>query len=73
MTPAPTTTPPAMPNAAPAALGSPAVLPGTSDYITIRDFDFFYGQTQALHAIAMDIPEKQVTPFIGPSRCGKST
>jgi phosphate transport system ATP-binding protein len=71
MTPAPAT-PPAMPTsaAAPAAATPP---PGAPDYITIRDFDFFYGQSQALHAVAMDIPERQVTAFIGPSGCGKST
>ena len=41
--------------------------------ISIRDYDFFYGRTQALFGIAMEIPARQVTALIGPSGCGKST
>jgi phosphate transport system ATP-binding protein len=41
--------------------------------ITIENFDFFYSAAKVLHAITMDIPEKQVTALIGPSGCGKST
>jgi phosphate transport system ATP-binding protein len=41
--------------------------------ISIRDLDFFYGATQALFSINMDIPARQVTALIGPSGCGKST
>ena len=41
--------------------------------IRISDFDFFYGDKQALFNINMDIDEKEVTAFIGPSGCGKST
>jgi phosphate transport system ATP-binding protein len=33
----------------------------------------FYGEKQALHAVSLDIGEKQVTALIGPSGCGKST
>ena len=47
--------------------------PGRPDFLTVRNFDFFYGKKQALFDINMDIPEKQVTAFIGPSGCGKST
>lgn len=39
----------------------------------IRDLDFFYGASLALHQINMDIYAKQVTALIGPSGCGKST
>ena len=46
---------------------------GRPDFLTVRDFDFFYGKKQALFDINMDIPEKRVTAFIGPSGCGKST
>ncbi len=46
---------------------------GRPDFLTVREFDFFYGKKQALFDINMDIPEKQVTAFIGPSGCGKST
>ena len=38
-----------------------------------RDLDVFYGDTQALHGINIEIPEKEVTALIGPSGCGKST
>ncbi len=41
--------------------------------ISIQDFDFFYGNFQALHKINMEIPENKITAFIGPSGCGKST
>ena len=44
-----------------------------TDFISIRNFNFFYGQKQALFDITLDIPERQVTAFIGPSGCGKST
>lgn len=41
--------------------------------IKISDFDFYYGDKQALFNIDMDIKENEVTAFIGPSGCGKST
>jgi phosphate transport system ATP-binding protein len=41
--------------------------------IEIRGGNLFYGRTQALFDISMDIAEKEVTAFIGPSGCGKST
>lgn len=41
--------------------------------IKISNFDFFYGDKQALFDINMDIAEREVTAFIGPSGCGKST
>jgi len=50
-----------------------AMKPGRPDFLTVRDFDFFYGKKQALFGINMDIPERQVTAFIGPSGCGKTT
>jgi phosphate transport system ATP-binding protein len=43
------------------------------DIITVKDLCLWYGPTQALHHINMDIPEKTITAFIGPSGCGKST
>lgn len=48
----------------------PALNPG---YISVRQFNFWYGQKHAIQNVTMDIPEKQVTAFIGPSGCGKST
>ncbi len=44
-----------------------------SDIITVEGLDLWYGSTQALHHVSMDIPEKSVTALIGPSGCGKST
>jgi phosphate transport system ATP-binding protein len=41
--------------------------------VKIADLNLFYGKQQALHHIALNIPEKRVTAFIGPSGCGKST
>ncbi len=39
----------------------------------VRDLDFFYGQSQALHHVSLDVEENRVTALIGPSGCGKST
>ena len=44
-----------------------------ADFIDIDNFSFWYGSSQALHGIAMHIPEREVTAFIGPSGCGKTT
>ena len=41
--------------------------------ITVNDLNLWYGQTQALHNISLEIPEKSITALIGPSGCGKST
>jgi phosphate transport system ATP-binding protein len=41
--------------------------------ISIKDLDFFYGETRALKAISLPLHRDEVTAFIGPSGCGKST
>jgi phosphate transport system ATP-binding protein len=41
--------------------------------ISVRDLDFFYGASQALHKISVEVPGREVMAFIGPSGCGKST
>jgi phosphate transport system ATP-binding protein len=41
--------------------------------IAIRNLNFYYGKTQALHNVSLEIPERIVMAFIGPSGCGKST
>ena len=41
--------------------------------VEIRDFNFWYGDAQALHGISMSAPLGRVTSLIGPSGCGKST
>ena len=41
--------------------------------LKINNFNFYYGNFQALRDINMDIHENKVTALIGPSGCGKST
>lgn len=41
--------------------------------IAANGVDVFYGQTQALKNVCLNIPVRQVTALIGPSGCGKST
>jgi len=41
--------------------------------IEVRALNFYYGRSQALRNINLDIPERRVTAVIGPSGCGKST
>jgi len=41
--------------------------------IKAQNINFFYGQTQALKNINLEIYANQVTAIIGPSGCGKST
>ena len=41
--------------------------------IDARDVNFWYGDFHALKGISMQIEEKSVVAFIGPSSCGKST
>ncbi len=71
-----TETRPAVTLRAPLATG---ITPPRSDakhpatLIRIQDLHFWYGGTEALKGITLDIPANQVTAFIGPSGCGKST
>ncbi|WP_166266655.1 phosphate ABC transporter ATP-binding protein PstB [Marinobacter caseinilyticus] len=39
----------------------------------LRDVEVYYGDTQAIKGISLDIRKNQVISFIGPSGCGKST
>ena len=41
--------------------------------IEVRDLEFFYGKSQALKDVSLDVPAHAVTAIIGPSGCGKST
>jgi phosphate transport system ATP-binding protein len=41
--------------------------------LLVDELSLFYGDTQALKDIGLDIPKQKVTAFIGPSGCGKST
>ncbi len=41
--------------------------------VSIKDFNLWYGDFQALHHVSLNIPKNQVTALIGASGCGKST
>jgi len=47
-------------------------MPSPAKYV-VRDLDLWYGPTQALKKVTMDIAPNAVTALIGPSGCGKST
>lgn len=45
-----------------------------SEYrINCKNIDFYYGTSQALHGINLQVEKQQVMALIGPSGCGKST
>ncbi len=44
-----------------------------NNIISVQNLDLWYGNSQALKSIALEIPEKSITALIGPSGCGKST
>ena len=50
-----------------------AELAGEKTLLAVQKFKLFYGKTEALHGIDMNIPHSKVTALIGPSGCGKST
>ena len=51
--------------------GAASAAPGTK--ISVQHLSIYYGATQALFDVSMDIPKCRVTALIGPSGCGKST
>lgn len=42
-------------------------------HISVKDLSVFYGETQVLNNVSIDIPDKKITAIIGPSGCGKTT
>ncbi len=42
-------------------------------FIRVENYSFWYGKSQVLFDLDLDIEEKNVTALIGPSGCGKST
>jgi phosphate transport system ATP-binding protein len=46
---------------------------GRNEKISIRNLNFYYGDSRALNSINIGLYEGQVIAFIGPSGCGKST
>ncbi len=59
--------------AIPTVSAAPTDRAGLAEKITIRNLDFFYGDSRALKAISLPLYQNKVTAFIGPSGCGKST
>ena len=41
--------------------------------VETHDLDIYYGSTQAIKQVSLQIAERQVTALMGPSGCGKST
>jgi phosphate transport system ATP-binding protein len=41
--------------------------------LSIKNLDFYYGDTHALKGVTLNCPDKQVTGMMGPSGCGKSS
>lgn len=41
--------------------------------VEVKDFNLFYGSSQALYNCNMKIPRGKITAMVGPSGCGKST
>ena len=57
----------------PSVAAVPSDRSGLAEKVTIRNLDFFYGETRALKSITLPLFQQKVTAFIGPSGCGKST
>lgn len=52
---------------------NPAAAKTAKPIFQIQDLNFYYGASQALKSVTVEIPEKRATAFIGPSGCGKTT
>ena len=59
--------------AVPTVAHMPSGQAGLAEKVTIRDLNFFYGESRALKSVSLPLYEHKVTAFIGPSGCGKST
>ena len=46
---------------------------GLAEKVSIRNLEFFYGDSRALKSISLSLYANKTTAFIGPSGCGKST
>jgi phosphate transport system ATP-binding protein len=64
-------TDPAVSPPVPAHAGAPAA--GLPEKVSIRNLEFFYGDSRALKGIDLSLYANRTTAFIGPSGCGKST
>src|SRR5262245_27414205 len=44
-----------------------------TEKVSIKNLEFFYGESKALKSVSLPLYRNKVTAFIGPSGCGKST
>jgi phosphate transport system ATP-binding protein len=73
---APTSPPPGQQHAGSAEdvrLPGPPEATSPFPVIDVRNYNFWYGSSQALTDLVLAIPRRAVTALIGPSGCGKST
>ncbi len=59
--------------AVPVASHATIDMKGLKEKVTLRNLDFFYGESRALKNINLSLYANKATAFIGPSGCGKST
>src|SRR5215813_715299 len=59
--------------AVPSVSVAPSDRSGLVEKVTIRDLNFFYGESRALKSVTLPLYQNKVTAFIGPSGCGNST
>jgi phosphate transport system ATP-binding protein len=52
---------------------APASRDQLAQKMSVKNLDFFYGETRALKSVNVPLYANQATAFIGPSGCGKST
>jgi phosphate transport system ATP-binding protein len=57
----------------PTAMHEIAPASGQREKVSVRNLNFYYGESRALKSISVPLYDRQVTAFIGPSGCGKST
>src|ERR1700678_2708917 len=72
----PLTTPrsPELPESGSSSSASPSAGPAANPVVlATRGLSVWYGSSQALREITIDIPRLRITALIGPSGCGKST
>ena len=59
--------------AVPVASHAKVDIANLTEKVSIRNLEFFYGDSRALKGISLSLYANKTTAFIGPSGCGKST
>jgi phosphate transport system ATP-binding protein len=67
----PATSAPAM--SAPAATHAASRIADLTPKVSVKNLNFFYGDSRALKDVSVELYANKATAFIGPSGCGKST